>query len=182
METSAQKWTKLAEDTIDDCRVFKVDRVRFRNDLDQKERDFFVIKSPDWVNIVAYTKDDNVVLIRQFRFGVDDHELELPGGLIDDGEDPLAAAKRELLEETGYSSDNWKLTGESHPNPAIQSNTIFHFAAFACEKNDDTRFDADESIETILMPKGSIAELTLTGKIRHSLVVAAFYYAANWVK
>ncbi len=145
-------------------------------DSDGKSSDFFVIESPDWVNIIAINKADEVVLIEQFRHGTEEMELELPGGLVDDGEAAEEAAKRELLEETGYSSNRWTLLGKSHPNPALQNNTIFHFLAIDCEKTAETAFDQHESIVTKLVLLDKVMSLIRDGEISHSLVVAAFYY------
>ena len=104
----------------------------------KKKVSFFVCENPDWVNIIALTKDKEVVLIEQFRHGTEEIILEIPGGMIDDDdEEPETAARRELLEETGFSADKFILFGKSHPNPAIQNNTIFHYLAFDCEKTED---------------------------------------------
>ncbi len=169
-------WHCVSSTPVADCRVFTV-----RQDLCERNRsgetaDFYVIDSPDWVNIIALTKTGEVVLIEQFRQGTCELNLELPGGLIDPGEQPEAAARRELLEETGYSSSNWVLIGKSRPNPALQSNTMYHFLARDCEKTAEVDLDEHESIHTILVPEAESRRLIGDGTISHSLVVAAYFY------
>ncbi len=169
-------WKSVSSKQIADCRVFRVRQDTCVRDSDGTWSDFFVVESSDWVNIIALSKANEVVLIEQFRQGTEEINLELPGGMIDDGEEPQAAAKRELLEETGYSSERWILLGKSHPNPAIQNNTIYHYLASDCEKTAETDFDQHESIVTKLVSLAEIGSLIGDGKITHSLVVTAFYY------
>lgn len=169
-------WKPVLSEEVADCRVFRVRRDTCIRDSGGETSNFFVVEIPDWVNIIALNKSDEVVLIEQFRHGTEDINLELPGGLIDEGEEPEAAAKRELLEETGYSSKRWTFLGKSHPNPAIQNNTIYHYLAVDCEKTAETSFDQNESITTKLVSRQAAATLIGDGSITHSLVVAAFYY------
>ncbi len=169
-------WKRVSSKQIADCRVFRVRQDMCVRDCDGELSDFFVVESPDWVNIIALNTEHEAVLIKQFRHGTEETTMELPGGLIDDGEGSESAAKRELLEETGYSSQHWTLLGKSHPNPAIQNNTIYHYLALDCEKTAETAFDQHESIVTNLVPLVKVEKLIDDGTISHSLVVAAFYY------
>ncbi len=166
-------WTRTSSEQVADCRVFEVRRDFCTRDPHGGESDFYVIDSPDWVNIIARTKGGDVVLIEQYRHGAEEMHLELPGGLIDPGESPIEAAKRELREETGYASGNWLELGRSRPNPAIQNNTIFHFLALDCEKDFETAFDEHESIATTVVSGNDIDRLVAGGQITHSLVLAA---------
>jgi 8-oxo-dGTP pyrophosphatase MutT (NUDIX family) len=102
--------------------------------------------------------------------------LEIPGGMVDEGEDPMTAAKRELEEETGYTSPIWMFLGKSRPNPAIQNNTVYHYLAANCIKTAEPAFDGHESIATRLAGPEEVHDLIAKGKITHSLVVAAFYF------
>lgn len=176
MESKPDTWRRRSSDRVADCRVFAVRQDESVRTSDGRESAFFVIENPDWVNVIALTPDREVVLIEQFRHGIERTILEIPGGMVDDGEDPIVAAKRELVEETGYTSDNWRSLGKSHPNPAIQNNTIFHLLALDCVKTSATEFDEHESIVVKLELLRSVHDLIASGTIDHSLVVAAFYY------
>ncbi len=96
--------------------------------------------------------------------------------MLDANEDRETAAKRELREETGFSSDKFIFLGKSRPNPAIQNNWIYHYAALNCEKTADTDFDEHESVVTKLVPLTDVEKLIENGKITHSLAIVAFYY------
>ncbi len=167
---------------VADCRIFKVREDFCERTSDAKKSSFFVVENPDWVNIIALTKANEIVLIEQFRHGTEEITLELPGGMIDEDEEPLAAARRELLEETGFSAENFILLGKSHPNPAIQNNTIFHFLAIDCEETAETSFDEHESVITKLVSLSETENLIAGGNITHSLVIAAFYYFSIYQK
>lgn len=176
MSEKAESWKRISSEQIADCRVFKVREDLCERESDKMQSTFFVLENPDWVNIIAVTASGEVVLIEQYRFGTEEIILEVPGGMIDENESPEIAARRELLEETGFSSDEFILLGKSHPNPAIQNNSIYHYLALNCEKTEETKFDEHESVFTKLFSFKEIKNLILEGKITHSLVIAAFYY------
>ena len=176
MENKPDTWKRKRSERRADCRVFTVREDFCERASDARASSFFVIENPDWVNIIALKKTGEVVLIEQFRHGMENIILELPGGMIDPDENPLAAARRELLEETGFSSENFIFIGKSHPNPAIQNNTIYHFLALDCEKTGDVKFDEHESVITKLVSLSEAENLIADGDITHSLVIAAFYY------
>lgn len=174
MTDSPAHWRKISSRRIADCRVFKV-----REDLAEsegRERRFFVIENPAWVNVVALTPQREVILIEQYRHGLDGMTVEIPGGMVDPDEDPAETAKRELLEETGYSCSKVVSIGASTPNPAIQDNVQYHFLATGCVRTGEPDFDDDESIRTFLVPLEDIPEAISSGRITHSLVIAAFHY------
>lgn len=171
-----KKWNVLNSEQLDSNRVFSVRRDRSISPITGDEHDFFVIEAPDWINVVALTQDNEVVLIEQYRQGTKSVTIEIPGGMIDPGEDPLGAAKRELLEETGYEGESWVQIGEVCPNPAIQNNRCFTFLAKNCKKVEETNFDSTEFIVTYTKPESEMPNLVSEGKITHSLVVAAFYW------
>jgi len=179
MESEVATWERLESKEIADCLVFRVREDKSRRS-DGVRGTFHVLENPDWVNVIAVTKDAQVVLIKQFRHGTENVILEIPGGMVDENEPPEDAAKRELLEETGYSSQNWISLGRSHPNPAIQNNWVYHYLALDCEKTGDVSFDEHENIAAKLVPLSDMSRLITDGKITHSLVVAAFYYFGIW--
>ncbi len=104
MKEQVEIWKRQSSQAIADCRVFRVREDFCERDSDGAKHSFFVIECPDWVNVIALTKEKKVVLIEQYRQGTEEIILEIPGGMIDESEAPEAAAQRELSEETGYES------------------------------------------------------------------------------
>jgi 8-oxo-dGTP pyrophosphatase MutT (NUDIX family) len=172
---TVKPWRRLDAVRLERCRVFDLDRVRFSPPDGSPPRSFFVVDAPDWVNVVALTPERRVVFVRQFRFGIDSITLEIPGGMCDGGEDPREAGGRELLEETGYLSEEMVDLGWVHPNPAVQTNRCHTFLARNALKVAEPRPDPDESFETVTVPIDEIPALVRNGVVTHALVVAAFY-------
>ena len=144
---------------------------------DGKRLEAMVFEFHSWANILAVTKGGEAVLIKQYRHGVQDIMLEIPGGVVDDGEDPLEGVRRELLEETGYTASNIIPVGKFHPNPAIQTNTMYCFLALDAEKAADQNLDVGEEIEVQLVPLEELIAMIKRGEILHGLHVAAIFYA-----
>jgi len=138
--------------------------------------DFFVLDAPDWVNVIPLTPDEKVVCVRQYRAGTDTVTLEIPGGMIDPGDPtPTAAAAREMREETGYLADRYEDLGVVAPNPAIQSNRCHTICAVDAYRDGPQALDGSEVIDVELVDLSDIPSLITSGRITHSLVVAAFY-------
>jgi ADP-ribose pyrophosphatase len=174
MNHEVEIWETVDSKEIANCRIFKVREDSMQSG--EKKGSFFIIENPDWVNVIAITKSDEIVLIEQFRHGIGEVILEIPGGMIDDGEEPETAARRELLEETGFAAEKFVYLGKSRPNPAINDNWLYHFVAVDAEQTEAVKFDEHESVVTKLLPLKSIPELIKSGEITHSLVLAAFQY------
>jgi len=140
---------------------------------------FFIVHAPDWVNVVALTEDNQVVLIEQFRQGSERVELEIPSGIIDDEEKPADAALRELLEETGYErthKSEFIKIGEVIPNPAFIRNKCYTYLLTNVKLTGKTSFDEHEDIRATLIPRDQIEDLIKRGDIQHSLIITAFYW------
>ena len=137
--------------------------------------EFFVIEAPEWVNIIPLTADDRVILVEQYRHGRGAVSLEIPGGMVDRGDaDPEAAARRELLEETGYGAGRLEAIGSISPNPAIQTNLCHTFLATELEQRGVPASDGSEEIEIRSVELCQIPAMIRAGQITHALVVVAF--------
>ncbi len=175
MSEKPEIWKRKSTKQVADCRVFKVREDISTRESDALEHSFYVIESPDWVNVIAITNENKVLLIEQFRHGIEEIILEIPGGMIDENEEPEKAARRELLEETGYSANEFIYLGKSRPNPAIENNWMYHYLALNAEKLHETTFDEHESVLSKLVSIEEIPNLIANGVITHSLVITAFY-------
>lgn len=171
--TDPLRWEKLGQSAHLKTRIFDVLGTRFRHPARGTEREFIVINPPDWVNVVALTPDHHIVLVRQFRYGIDEFSLETPGGVMEAGEDPVAAGLRELREETGYTGAPAKLLGSVHPNPAIQSNRCHFVLVEQAVQSHALQWDADEEIHVTTQPVAEVVALAHAGGIVHSLVLNA---------
>jgi 8-oxo-dGTP pyrophosphatase MutT (NUDIX family) len=144
--------------------------------------DGFVVEFGSWVTIVALTKEREVVLVRQYRHGAQKVILELPGGAMDaEDESPLHAAKRELLEETGYTSDTFIQIGCVYPNPANQTNLIYSFLALDAHKVDSQNLDETEDIELVLKPLEAVIVMAKNSELLQSMQVSALFFALAYL-
>jgi 8-oxo-dGTP pyrophosphatase MutT (NUDIX family) len=174
-------WKKIRSTPAGDFRIFKIRSDTCINPRTGKEHGFYVLDSVNWVNVIAITPDQKLVMIEQYRHGSGTVELEIPGGMMDAGEtDPLATAVRELCEETGYAGDKARLLGKIHSNPAILSNVTFTVLIENCRLQHGVEFDSGEDLATHLVPVAEIPKLVADEKIGHSLVVVALYFLDLW--
>lgn len=165
------------------CVVFDVIEKRCRHPKRGTEGDFYVLESRDWVNVLPVTPEGELVLVRQWRFGVEAFSWEIPGGIMDAGESPVEAGLRELVEETGFEARSSRLLGQISPNPAILSNTCFFVLAEGVSLSGAQDWDQHEEIEVKLFPIDEVYAMAARGDIVHSLVVnALFYYYPEWLK
>jgi len=175
---SLDPWDELRRETLCRYKVFHVERVWRRSPRTGAEIGLFLVDTPDWVNVVPWTVDDELILVRQFRHGTGRFHLEIPGGLIDRADrDPAHAAERELREETGYAAESVRAIGSMAPNPAIQTNTLHTFMAQGCRRVGPPQLDPGEDLEVVLVPRAEVPELVRRGEIDHALVLAGLYFA-----
>lgn len=169
-------WTRVGVRHERDYRIFRTQTLDVTDPRDGAPYVRTVIRAPDWVNVIPVTAQGDVVLVRQFRFGTWSNTLEIPGGMVDAGEDPLVTATRELEEETGYRAGRVVPLGVSHPNPALFDNRLHSFLAEGCVRVHDGRPDHGEDLEVVVVPKAELPRLVKSGEITHSLVLAALLY------
>lgn len=179
-ENTPSRWERLSSRSLAKTRIFDLDEVKFRHPVRETERDFVVLNPPDWVNVIALSSDHQIVLVKQFRYGLNDFTLEIPGGMIDQGEDCLVAGLRELREETGFEGGHAQLLGSVDPNPAIQSNRSHLVLVTDVKRTAQLAWDPDEEIEISLQPVDEVLNLARNGGITHSLVLNALFLFEPW--
>lgn len=170
-----QKWKVTSSTRDKSYRVFSLRTDRALSPRTHQEHNFFILESSSWVNVIPLTDQDEVVMVRQYRHGIRDITLEIPGGLVEEHDSPEEAAIRELYEETGYRASEIICLGSVHPNPAIQNNLCYTFLAREVFPGGDQQQDEKEDIEVLIRPLTEIPSLIRQGQITHSLVLAAFY-------
>jgi 8-oxo-dGTP pyrophosphatase MutT (NUDIX family) len=134
-------------------------------------RVYVTLAMPDWVSIAAVTTDGRIVLVQQYRYGVDAITLETPGGIVDEGESPDLSGRRELREETGYASRDLESLGWIHPNPAVQNNKCHLFLARGAEAAGLPAPDEDEHTEPLVLTQSEVRKAMSDGRISHALSI-----------
>jgi ADP-ribose pyrophosphatase len=172
-----QKWEKLNSQQLADYRIFTIRQDNRVSPRTGREHQFYVLEAKDWINVIPLTPQGKVVMIHQFRHGTADITLEIPGGIVDDEDgDPAVAARRELLEETGYTAGDIIHIGTVDPNPAFLDNQCHTYLALDVRWMQAPQFDGAEDIAVEEIDLAEIPELIGNGRISHALVVAAFYH------
>lgn len=176
-----QPWEILGKRSLATTRILDLNAVRFHHPRRAVEREFVVIDAPDWVNVVALTPDHELVLVNQYRYGTGLFSWEIPGGVIERGEDPLEAGLRELREETGFAGTRARIIGTVRPNPAIQSNTCHLVLVEEARQVDSLALDEDEEIEVTTRPVEAVLADARRGAITHALVLnGLFLFEPIW--
>jgi len=174
--TGLRPWPETGRRRLAKLKVFDVLEARRRSPRTGEEHRFFLVDTWDWVNVVAFTDDEELVLVRQFRHGPSEFTVEIPGGVIEPDEDPAATAARELREETGYRAAHLELLGTVNPNPALFTNRCHTFLARGCRKVGEIEQDAGEDIEVLTLPLAEVEDRVRRGEIDHSLVLSGLYF------
>ena len=170
-------WQASDPETLAETKVFSLHRKGVTSSNDPRRcGEFVYLDAPDWVNVIALTADDCVVLIEQFRHGIEEVTLEIPGGSVDPGEAPLHGGLRELREETGYDGADACIIGVVAPNPAIINNRCHTVLVRGAAAGGAPQLQGYEDIHTKLVPLADVPDLIRSGTICHSLVIAAFHH------
>ena len=169
-----EPWRLVSSRSGPDLILFRARWDKMTNPRTGRDFDRLVLETREWVNIVAFTPERQLVLVRQFRFGSGEVSTEIPGGVVDPGELHAATARRELREETGFTSDTWTYLGAVQPNPAFHDNLCHHWLAEDCRRvHDQLELDEGEDIRVVLLDEEAVAREVRAGRIAHSLVLSA---------
>ncbi|HET6567734.1 MAG TPA: NUDIX hydrolase [Rhodothermales bacterium] len=155
----------------------RVDHVRLPNGVELPE--YHVIEHPDWAAVICLTEDGRMVMVEQYRYAIDRMSLEFPAGTIDAGEDPLAAAKRELREETGYVSDDWTFLGKCAQDPSRQTNFAHFFVARNARRVGEPVLDHAEELALHFFRPEEVLEMADRGEIVHGVLLGGLFWAVR---
>lgn len=157
----------------------RVDKVELPNGVVHPE--YYVLEYPTWVNIIAITTDGCFVMVEQYRHGLGDVFTELVAGVAEKGEEPLQAARRELLEETGFGGGEWQLYTVLSANPGSMNNLTYTFLATGVEPMSEQHLDATEDIAVRLLTADEVKAMLLSNEMKQSLMAAPLwkYFALN---
>jgi 8-oxo-dGTP pyrophosphatase MutT (NUDIX family) len=168
-------WREIRRKRIADCRVFDLEESVAESPVDHSEHSYYRIVCGDWVQIIPVTEAEEVVMVRQYRHGSSSFVLEVPGGIVDPGEDPATAAVRECLEETGYRVGHPRAIGALNPNPAIHVHRLHSFYATGATRVAEIQNSSTECTEVELVPIAMLADRLRAGDIDHALVAATLW-------
>lgn len=183
---SIDPWSIVSENKEYQTPIFNLFKrsMQIESPDEQLSGDFYVLDAPEWVNVLPITSENTIILVEQYRYGIEQPTLEIPGGIVDSSEEPLEAIKRELAEETGYCSDSWSSLGKVSTNPAIMTNYTHIYLAEDCTFKGikESTGDIHERINVHEMPIEEFLSLVEGGTVHHSIVLAAVarYLLVKW--
>jgi len=169
-------WETVSEKLRLDCKVYRIYERLCKHPIDGRQSDFYVMEAPDWVQVLALTPQQKLVVVNQFRHGSGRLSWEVPGGVVEAGEDPLEAGLRELREETGYCGENPRMIGKAMPNPALMNNFTHFLLVENCRITGDRSLDPNEEIEYTERPVREVLDLCRSGEIYHSITLNALFF------
>ena len=182
MKPEVKPWARKATRQLADCRIFTVNESTEVSPHTGQEHDFYFLETGDWVNVAPVTSGNELVCIRQYRHGSGQITIEIPGGMVDLGEDPRQAAARECLEETGFEADDLIPLGVLAPNPALFPNRLHTFVAPNARRVAEITNTSTEHTEVQLIPMEQLSEFLVSGEIDHALVVATLWRLLYFLK
>lgn len=170
-------WEIIDRQTAYACPIFEIQKKQVRSPRTGRILEAQSIHTPAWIMVLALTPQQEVVMVRQYRHGVEQISLELPGGLLDpEDASPTITAQRELLEETGYQAVAIESIGRCHPQPAVLANECHFFLGREAVPAKAQTLDAGEDVEVVTVPLSAIPEKIRQQQITHGMVLIAFFY------
>ena len=176
------KWKTLESESIFKTGIVTLDKQKCEMPDGRIMPSYYILRFPDWVNIIPITKDKQIVLIRQYRHATGEIHWEVPGGAVNHGEAAEIGASRELLEETGYASGRLIKVAENFPNPALQDNRIHTYIALDCELQGLQKLDPFEEIEVHVISMDELKRSIVEGRFNHNIVVASLYQSLAYLE
>lgn len=168
-------WSREHSEPGPDLKLFRARFDHMRNPRNGAVERMIVLEAADSVTVAARTPRDELLLVRQYRFGTECYTLELPGGIVDAGEDPATAARRELGEETGYTADRWTSLGRIANNPVYMDNYVHFYYAENVIATRAQQLDAGEAIEVVKLPLSEVRRRLEAGEFEHPHTVIALF-------
>ena len=179
--TDERKWERLSSEYLIQrpWLTARRDHVKLPTGVENKE--YYILEYPDWVNVIAITKEGEFVMIRQYRHGLGETRYELSAGVCEEGEDPMESARRELYEETGYGGGEWQLWMTVSPNPSTSTNLTYSFLATDVERISTQHLESTEDITVHLLSEAEVRALLENDEIRQALMAAPLwkYFASK---
>lgn len=166
-------WKVVQDKKVYETPIFNLHQKKMTPSGPEKAGTFYILDAPEWINVIALTPERKIILVEQFRFGIEKCTLEIPSGMVDPGETPIESAKRELAEETGYTAAKWTKLGEVSSNPAIMTNFTHLYLAEECIKSEEQNTGEHEDILVHTMPLDEFLDLVKSGDIHHAIVLSA---------
>ncbi|MDO4318991.1 MAG: NUDIX hydrolase [Bacteroidales bacterium] len=172
---SIKKWKTLSSEYIirRPWLTARRDRVQLPNGVIHPE--YYVLEYPTWVNVIAIDREGRFIMVEQYRHGLRNVFTELVAGVVEPGEEPLAAARRELLEETGYGNGEWSLLTVLSQNPSSTDNLTYSFIARDVEPLDSQHLDATEDIAVRFLTRDELYGMLVRDEIKQSLMAAPLW-------
>jgi ADP-ribose pyrophosphatase len=170
---SGREWPTIRTERGPDLRIFRTRYDWVKNPRNGKTLQALILEASDWVNVVALTANGRIVAVRQYRFGAGKLSVEIPAGLVDPGETPLQAARRELQEETGYAAEEWIPMGWSYANPAFLNNRAHHFLARGARRTGDPHPEDGEDLECDELTIDQARQAIREGRMRNAMTLLA---------
>jgi len=168
-----KRWLTKKDKKVFETPIFDLHQIERAPDTGENSGDFYVLNAPEWINVIPITPQREIILVEQYRHGIDEVTLEIPGGMVDPGEEPLLSAQRELEEETGYSSNSWDYLGKVSSNPAILTNFTHLYLATNCRKTSEQTPGQFEDISVHIIDLERFFDYIRAGYVHHSIVLSA---------